>query len=182
MGFIPKSRRKTVYGEIRARVGGIFHELARQFGGKLQNFTGAHFWARGWAALPTRPTPAAESAASAESSGSPATDYQPKHLTPQRLQRIGLLLHQAKQEFLLCRRQLSFAASTTLSFAASPSRRFVSGILSCIDSAKCLRQRLKLFVGQSRQRQQSSSVFFQSFIFQHQPIVAYFALCIVFSG
>ena len=100
---------------------------------------------------------------------------QPKHLTQQRLQRIGLLLHQAKQEFLLCRRQLSFAASTTLSFADSPSRRFVAGILSCIDSAKCLRQRLKLFVGQSRQRQQSSSVFFQSFIFKHHPIVAYFA-------
>src|ERR1051326_5710776 len=92
--FIPKYRRKAVYGEIRASLGGIFHELARQkecriveghlladhvhmcieippkhavasiigflkgksavaiarqFGGKLQNFTGAHFWARGYA-------------------------------------------------------------------------------------------------------------------------------------
>lgn len=92
--FIPKYRRKAVYGEIRASLGGIFPELARQnegrigeghvladhvpmgieippkpavasimgflkdksavaiarqFGGKLQTFTGAHFWARGYA-------------------------------------------------------------------------------------------------------------------------------------
>ena len=92
--FVPKYRRKAVYGEIRASLGGSFHELARQkeyriveghvladqvhrcielppkpavasiigflkgksavaiarqFGGKLQNFTGAHFWARGYA-------------------------------------------------------------------------------------------------------------------------------------
>jgi putative transposase len=92
--FVPKYRRKAVYGEIRASLGGIFHELARQkecriveghlladhvhmcieippkhavasiigflkgksavaiarqFGGKRQNFTGAHFWARGYA-------------------------------------------------------------------------------------------------------------------------------------
>ena len=79
--FIPKYRRKAISGEIRASLGGIFHELARQkecriveghlladhvpmcieippkhavaiarqFGGKLQNFTGAHFWARGYA-------------------------------------------------------------------------------------------------------------------------------------
>ena len=92
--FIPKYRRKAMYGEIRASLGGIFHELARQkecriveghlladhvhmcieippkhavasiigflkgksavaiarqFGGKWQNFTGAHFWARGYA-------------------------------------------------------------------------------------------------------------------------------------
>ena len=95
--FIPKYRRKAVYGEIRASLGGIFHELARQkecriveghlladhvhmcieipptqavasisgflkgksavaiarqFGGKRQNFTGAHFWARGYAVSP----------------------------------------------------------------------------------------------------------------------------------
>ena len=92
--FIPKYRRKSVYGEIRASLGGIFHELARQkecriveghlladhvhicieippkhavasvigflkgksavaiarqFGGKWKNFTGEHFWARGYA-------------------------------------------------------------------------------------------------------------------------------------
>ena len=92
--FVPKYRRKAVYGEIRASLGGIFHELARQkecriveghlltdhvhmcmeippkhavasiigflkgksavaiarqFGGNQQNFTGAHFWARGYA-------------------------------------------------------------------------------------------------------------------------------------
>ena len=92
--FVPKYRRKAVYGEIRASLGGIFHELARQkecriveghlladhvhmcieippkhavasiigflkgksavaiarqFGGKRQNFTGVHFWARGYA-------------------------------------------------------------------------------------------------------------------------------------
>jgi putative transposase len=28
--FIPKDRRKALYGEIRASLGGIFHELARQ--------------------------------------------------------------------------------------------------------------------------------------------------------
>lgn len=28
--FIPKYRRKAIYGEIRASLGGIFHELARQ--------------------------------------------------------------------------------------------------------------------------------------------------------
>ena len=92
--FVPKYRRKAIYGQIRASLGGIFHELARQkecriveghlladhvhmcieippkpavasiigflkgksavaiarqFGDKLQNFTGAHFWARGYA-------------------------------------------------------------------------------------------------------------------------------------
>jgi REP-associated tyrosine transposase len=92
--FIPKYRRKGLYGEIRASLGGIFHELAKQkecriveghllpdhvhmcieippkhavasvigflkgksslasarpFGGKLKNFTGEHFWARGYA-------------------------------------------------------------------------------------------------------------------------------------
>jgi putative transposase len=92
--FIPKYRRKAMYGEIRASLGGIFHELARQkecriveghlladhvhmcieippkhavasiigflkgksavaiarqFGGKEKNFTGEHFWARGYA-------------------------------------------------------------------------------------------------------------------------------------
>jgi putative transposase len=92
--FVPKYRRKAVYGEIRASLGGLFPELARQkecriveghlladqvhmcieippkhavasiigflkgksavaiarqVGGKRQNFTGAHFWARGYA-------------------------------------------------------------------------------------------------------------------------------------
>ena len=92
--FVPKYRRKAIYGQIRASLGGIFHELARQkecriveghlladhvhmcieippkhavasiigflksksavaiarqCGGKLQNFTGAHFWVRGYA-------------------------------------------------------------------------------------------------------------------------------------
>ena len=92
--FIPKYRRKALYGEIRASLGGIFHELARQkecriveghlladhvhmcieippkhavasiiaflkgksavgiarqFVGELKNFTGEHFWARGYA-------------------------------------------------------------------------------------------------------------------------------------
>ncbi len=92
--FIPQYRRKVLYGEIRASLGGIFHELAkqkegrivegplladhvhmcieippkyavasvigflkgksslaiaRQFDGKWRNFTGEHFWARGYA-------------------------------------------------------------------------------------------------------------------------------------
>jgi REP-associated tyrosine transposase len=92
--FVPKYRRRAIYGQIRAYLGGIFQELARQkegrivaghlladhvhmcieippkyavasilgfltgtsavaiarqCGGKLQNFAGAHFWARGYA-------------------------------------------------------------------------------------------------------------------------------------
>ena len=92
--FIPKYRRKALYGEIRGSLGAIFHELARQkewriveghlladhvhmcveippkhagasvsgflqgksslasarqCGGKLKNFTGEQFWARGYA-------------------------------------------------------------------------------------------------------------------------------------
>jgi putative transposase len=92
--FIPKMRRKKVFGQIRKQLGPIFHELARQkecrileghlmadhvhmcieippkfpvasiigfmkgksaiaiarqFGGKERNFTGEHFWARGYA-------------------------------------------------------------------------------------------------------------------------------------
>ena len=92
--FVPKRRRKTVFGQIRRNLGAIFHELARQkecqileghlmtdhvhmciaippkhsvasvigflkgksaiaiarqFGGRQRNFTGEHFWARGYA-------------------------------------------------------------------------------------------------------------------------------------
>ena len=92
--FIPKRRRKAIYGNIRQRLGPIFHDLAgqkqcriieghlmpdhvhmciqippkyavasvigflkgksaiaivRQFCGKEKNFTGEHFWARGYA-------------------------------------------------------------------------------------------------------------------------------------
>jgi putative transposase len=92
--FVPKYRRKVMFGEIRQSLGPIFHELARQkecriieghlmsdhvhmcieippkysvssvigylkgksaiaiarqFRGKQSNFTGEHFWARGYA-------------------------------------------------------------------------------------------------------------------------------------
>jgi putative transposase len=92
--FVPKRRRRQVYGQIRRQLGAIFHALARQnecqviegqvrpdhvhmciaippkvavaqvigflkgksaiaiarqFGGKERNFTGEHFWARGYA-------------------------------------------------------------------------------------------------------------------------------------
>jgi putative transposase len=92
--FVPKRRRKALFGNIRKRLGPIFHELARQkecrivqghllpdhvhmcleippkyavasvvgflkgksaiaiareFAGKERNFTGEHFWARGYA-------------------------------------------------------------------------------------------------------------------------------------
>lgn len=91
--WIPKYRRKALYGQIRKRLGEMFHELARQreskileghlatdhvhmyiaippkyavaqvigfikgksaihiartFGGRARNFTGEHFWARGY--------------------------------------------------------------------------------------------------------------------------------------
>ena len=92
--FIPKRRRKAMYGNIRTKLGAIFHDLAgqkqcriieghvmpdhihicmrippkysvssvigfmkgksaiaiaRQFAGKQKNYTGEHFWARGYA-------------------------------------------------------------------------------------------------------------------------------------
>ena len=92
--FVPKRRRKALFGNLRRRLGPIFHELARQkecrivqghllpyhvhmcveippkysvasivgflkgksaiaiareFAGKERNFTGEHFWARGYA-------------------------------------------------------------------------------------------------------------------------------------
>lgn len=92
--FIPKMRKKVLYGRIRPRLGQIFHALAvqkdcrilqghlmpdhvhmlieippkhtvasvvgflkgksaiavaREFGSKTRNFTGEHFWARGYA-------------------------------------------------------------------------------------------------------------------------------------
>lgn len=92
--FVPKYRRKVIYGDIRRALGPIFHELARQkecriveghlmvdhvhmciaippkyavasvigfikgksaiaiarqFSGKMKNFNGEHFWARGYA-------------------------------------------------------------------------------------------------------------------------------------
>jgi putative transposase len=91
--WIPKYRRKVLYGQIRKRLGEAFHDLARQreckileghlasdhvhmylsippkyavaqvvgfikgksaihiartFGGRKRNFTGEHFWARGY--------------------------------------------------------------------------------------------------------------------------------------
>ncbi len=95
--FIPKRRRKAVWGNIRKHLGALFHELARQkectiseghlmpehvricitippkyvvaavsgflkgksaiaiarqFGGRERNFTGEHFWARGYCVSP----------------------------------------------------------------------------------------------------------------------------------
>lgn len=92
--FVPKRRRKALFGNIRQKLGAVFHELARQkecrivqghlladhvhmcieiplkyavasvvgflkgksaiaiardFAGKERNFTGEHFWARGYA-------------------------------------------------------------------------------------------------------------------------------------
>ena len=92
--FVPKRRRHVLFGSVRQKLGGIFHELARQkecriveghlmpdhvhmcieippkyavasvvgflkgksaiaiareFTGKERNFTGEHFWARGYA-------------------------------------------------------------------------------------------------------------------------------------
>ncbi len=92
--FVPKMRKKALYGKIRPRLGEIFHALAaqkdckivkghlmydhvhmlieippkiqvsavvgflkgksaiaiaREFGGKQRNYTGEHFWARGYA-------------------------------------------------------------------------------------------------------------------------------------
>ena len=76
--FIPKGRKKVLYGKIRKFLGPVFHELARQrgseigeghmvaevigyikgksaiavarqFGGRKRNFNGEKFWARGYA-------------------------------------------------------------------------------------------------------------------------------------
>ena len=96
--FVPKKRRKVLYGNIRKAIGPLFHELAKQkectileghvmpdhihmlimippklavasvigflkgkcaiaiarrFSGKEKNFTGEHFWARGYAVSTT---------------------------------------------------------------------------------------------------------------------------------
>mgnify|MGYP001606015002 CR=1 FL=1 len=42
--FIPKYRRKAIFGELRKHLGELFHELAR----RRRNFVGQHFWARGY--------------------------------------------------------------------------------------------------------------------------------------
>ena len=47
--FIPKGRKKELYGKIRKFLGPVFRELARQFGGRKRNFSGERFWARGYA-------------------------------------------------------------------------------------------------------------------------------------
>ena len=100
---------------------------------------------------------------------------QPKDFTQQGLQRIGLLLHQAKQQFLLCRAQLPFAPPSCLALADTAVRSFVPRVYGRIGGAKRLRQHHKLSACQPSQRQQSPAVFFQSVILKHQPIVAYFA-------
>lgn len=33
--FIPKYRKKAIFGSLRKEIGGIFHELCRQFGLEL---------------------------------------------------------------------------------------------------------------------------------------------------
>ena len=46
--FIPKRRRKVLFGKIRPQLGAIFHAVARLCG-RERNFTGEHLWARGYA-------------------------------------------------------------------------------------------------------------------------------------
>ena len=97
--FVPKRRRKAIFGQTRRQLGAIFHELARQkecqiieghlmsdhvhmciaippkyavssvigfikgtsaiaiarqFAGRERNFTGEHFWARGYSRFDCR--------------------------------------------------------------------------------------------------------------------------------
>ena len=64
--FIPKCRKKKLFGKIRQYLGPVFHELARQkgskiieghmmpdharqFNGRKRNFNGEKLWARGYA-------------------------------------------------------------------------------------------------------------------------------------
>jgi putative transposase len=62
--FVPKRRRKVSFGHIRGQLGPILHALAKQkigflkgksaiaiarLSGKERNFSGEHFWARGYA-------------------------------------------------------------------------------------------------------------------------------------
>ncbi len=42
--FIPKYRRKAIYGKIRKGIA-----IARRWGGRSRNFNGENFWARGYA-------------------------------------------------------------------------------------------------------------------------------------
>jgi putative transposase len=46
--FIPKYRKKTIFGAIKKRLGDVFHDLARRRECKARNFTGHKFWARGY--------------------------------------------------------------------------------------------------------------------------------------
>jgi putative transposase len=57
--FIPKCRRRTLYGELRRHLGEVFRQLAVQkesrieeghllYGEQKGNFVGQHFWARGY--------------------------------------------------------------------------------------------------------------------------------------
>ena len=98
-----------------------------------------------------------------------------KELAQQRLQRIGLQIHQTQQQLLLRRTQLPLTAPSTLALTLSPFYGFVLGVHGGIGHAKRLMQHPKLFVRQSGHRQQLPAVFFQSLIFKHQPILAYFA-------
>ena len=42
--FVPKYRKKALYGTLRKEIGGIFRDYLQV----KRNFTGRHFWARGY--------------------------------------------------------------------------------------------------------------------------------------
>ena len=56
--FIPKCRRKALYGELRKHLGALFRtlaehkdsaiQIARRFLEVKRNFVGQHFWAQGY--------------------------------------------------------------------------------------------------------------------------------------
>ena len=49
MVFIPKCRRKTLFGQIRQHLGEVFHKLAAQKESRIEEgHIGQSFWARGF--------------------------------------------------------------------------------------------------------------------------------------
>jgi hypothetical protein len=96
-----------------------------------------------------------------------------KPLAQQRLQGIGLLIDQKKEQFLLRRPQLPFAPSSDCTLTYGASLRSVRPGLF-VKFGEHRQQHAKLFGGQARQGQQLPPILLQPLVFKHPPIVAYF--------
>ena len=96
-----------------------------------------------------------------------------KHLAQQRLQGIGLLVDQNKEQFLLCGSQLPLASAPYGPLAHRTALRGVRPGLF-VEFGEHGQQHTKFFGGQSRQGQRLPPILLQPLVFKHPPIVAYF--------